>query len=258
MIEQRLLIDYFVCSWKVRSIAEALSIFRLFLPHYDDPSQLYCTDPFIEIKSYYGLDTCFYYSGIKIHIGDDLVILDISGKGCRTLESEFDWDWELFFNSLTHDLTYRVDLSVTPKCHISRLDVACDVFDSEDFTVSKIWDFVRRRKYVCKSKRVVHGEGDEEWIYFGSAASDRRLRIYNKALEQGIPDQKWVRAEFQLRNDNALSFLLNYFQNHSFSFTYYGVMHDYLRILKNVQTDLIMIEYCLLNFGKRFLVGSVN
>ena len=59
-------------------------------------------------------------------------------------------------------------------------------------------------------------------------------------MEQGIPDEKWVRAEFQLRNDCALSFVLNYYQQNSVPETYYGVMHDYLRILKNVPTDLTM------------------
>lgn len=241
-MEQRVLIDYFVCSWKIFSFAEAMSIFRLLkLPTYDDPTgDFFGTEGFTEINSYYGLDTCYYYDGIKIHLGEDLLILDCSGKGCRTLEGEFDWNWERFFRAMQHDLTFTDELHPTPKAHISRLDVSCDVLGSDKFTVSKIWDFVRRGKYVCKSKRKVHGEGDEEWIYFGSSQSDRRLRIYNKALEQGIPDEPWVRAELQLRNDNAISFVLNYFTLQSIPETYYGVMHDYLRILKNARTGLTM------------------
>lgn len=239
-MEQRVLIDYFVCSWKICSFQEAISIFRLLrLPTEGD---FFGSDGFQEINSYYGLDTCYYYCGIKIHIGDDLMILDCSGTGCRTLEQEFDWNWETFFKAMRYDLTYTPDPSVTPKSHISRLDVACDVLGSDDFTVSKIHNSVHAGRYICKSKRYLHASGThEEWLYFGSSKSDRRLRIYNKAMEQGIPDDKWVRAEFQLRNDCALSFVLNYYQQNSVPETYYGIMHDYLRILKNVRTDPIMI-----------------
>ena len=49
----------------------------------------------------------------------------------------------------------------------------------------------------------------EEAVYFGSPKSDRRLRIYNKALEQGIA-APWIRCEMQLRNNCATSLYLNY------------------------------------------------
>lgn len=255
-MQQRVLVDYFVCSFKISDFPEAISIFRLFnLPTYDDPTgDFFGMDGFTEINSYYGLDTCFYYGGIKIHIGEDLVILDCSGKGCRTLEGEFDIQWETLFEALKHDLTYTDDLHPTPKAHISRLDVACDVLGSEKFTVMKIWDYVKHGKYVCKSKRKVHGEGDEEWIYFGSAQSDRRFRIYNKALEQGT-EEPWVRLEMQLRNDNAISFVLNYYKLRSVPETYYGVMHDYLRILKERPDGTHYDRIELARFWEEFLSG---
>lgn len=240
---QRVLIDYFVCSWKISCYSEGLSIFRLFcLPEYDNPEgNFFGTSGFTRIPSYYGSDICYYRSGIKVHISDDLVILDCSGKGCRALEDLFDWDWERFFDILRYDLTFMPDPKSTPKAHISRLDVACDVLDQSDFTVPKIYNYVSHGKFICKSKRYLYGSGtDEEWLMFGSPKSDRRLRIYNKAMEQG-GDSPWVRAEFQLRNDNALSFMLNYYSVRSVPECYYGVMHDYLRILKNVLTDVTMI-----------------
>lgn len=259
-MEQRVLIDYFVCSWKIFSYAEAMSIFRLLRePDYDPGGDFFGLEGFTEINSYYGLDTCFYYGGIKIHVGEDLVILDCSGKGCRTLEQEFDWNWEIFFDAMKHDLTYTEDPHQMPKAHISRLDVACDVLGSDKFSVDRIYDFVRRGRYVCKSKRYLHAAGtNEEWIYFGSPASDRRLRIYNKGLEQGTPEEPWVRSELQLRNDNAISFVLNYYNQKSVPETYYGVIHDYLRILKNVRTGPTMTGCILRNSGKIFSVGSVS
>lgn len=244
-MEQRVLIDYFVCSFKIYEGDDPMCIFRLLRPpdyDYDQDKDVPVPgyDEFKLIKSYYGLEKCWIYEGVKIHVGDDLMILDCSGKGCRTLETDYGIKWESFFGSLKRELTHRRDSHSLPRAHISRLDVSCDVLDSDKFTVSKIWNYVDHGKYVCKSHRKVHGDGDEEWVYFGSSQSDRRLRIYNKALEQGTPDKKWVRAEFQLRNEDALSFVLNYYEQKSVPETYYGIMHDYLRITKKSLTDLTM------------------
>lgn len=250
---QRVLIDYFVCSWKTESFSEGMSLFRLFgCPSYDAQSDYYGTSGFVNINSYYGADECWYYNGIKIHVSCDLCILDCSGKGCRTLEEEFGWKWETFFDAMEHDLTYTPDPKTLPKAHISRLDVTCDVLDDPKFTIQKIDNNIKGKRYVCKSNRYLAAMGThEEWLMFGSPKSDRRLRIYNKALEQGTTDP-WIRAEFQLRNDNAISFLLNYYKIRCIPDCYYGVMHDYLRILKKVLTDATMTVLSSLFFGKSF------
>jgi DNA relaxase NicK len=66
---------------------------------------------------------------------------------------------------------------------------------------------VDERKYISQFRRVVTGRGAEEWAYFGAPSSDTRLRIYNKALERGFPSEKWVRFEYQFRNEAADRFL---------------------------------------------------
>lgn len=71
-------------------------------------------------------------------------------------------------------------------------------------------------------------DGAEQAIYFGSPASDRRLRIYNKAMERGV-EGPWIRAEMQMRNKNAVSFLLNWFQRKDIGGCYSAVLRDFLR-----------------------------
>lgn len=74
-------------------------------------------------------------------------------------------------------------------------------------------------------------DGDEQVIYFGSTHSDRRLRIYNKAIERGV-EEHWIRAEFQLRNDTALSFYMRALECGSIGKAYQGMMYDFLRFTR--------------------------
>lgn len=211
-MEQRILVDYFVASFK-KTHDERFDIFRELnkpLPEWEN------------INSYYMCDICYYYEGLKIHISEDKVILDCSGKGCRTLENFFNWDWEEHFKTWKEDIFKR-------KIHIARLDIACDLLNSENITMSKLFNSITKKRYTCKSYYydLVKGTSGET-IYLGSPRSERRLRIYDKAKEQGRDDIKWIRFEFQLRNDNAISFILNYYNENHIGNTYYGIMHDYI------------------------------
>jgi len=221
-MNQRILIDYFVASWKIHNLEDGkeLFLFDLLGKPPDAGWEM--------IKSYYGLSQCYFYEGIKIHYSDDLVILDCSGRGCRTLENEFAWNWEKQLYEWMPDLISHQE-GEKPRMHIARLDVACDLLDSDEITMKKLFSYVRAGKFTCRSEYHTIVEGNKESaLYFGSPRSDRRLRIYDKALEQGLLDQKWIRFEFQLRNDNALSFLLNFFKVGSIGDAFYGVLHDYV------------------------------
>lgn len=256
-MEQRILIDYFAASWKVCGYVDEIEHSQWKPPpEWEKLGKMHDKERFKIfdligkppnedweiIKSYYGCTLCYYYEGIKIHIGEDIVILDCSGRGCRTLENEFGWDWETHLKQWQPELTEHQP-GDTPRMHIARLDVACDLIDCEEITVAKIQDSVKRNRYTCRSGhyRVIDGS-DEEAVYFGSPKSDRRLRIYNKAKEQGITDYQWVRFEFQLRNDNALSFILNYYRMQHFGFTFYGVMADYVNFTQLPVMEIMMKE----------------
>ncbi len=172
-----------------------------------------------------------YFDGILIAYNLDenyqvtSTFLDISGKGCRTVEQlnpDFDW----------FEFLYRYDSQIRDKtAHISRIDIACDV-DDGSLTIGQIQKYTRQQLYVCRSKLlpVVSYMRIME-VLFGSPKSDRLLRIYDKALEQGIPDIDWLRLEFQLRNDNATSWYLNWCEHRDIGKLYAGVMIDFLRFV---------------------------
>ena len=173
-----------------------------------------------------------YYSGIKIFWNTDEngniidTMLDLSGTGCRTVEQlNPGFDWFGFLHKYDAGIRNR-------EVHISRIDIACDV-DDGSIPIGLVQKHSRAELYVCKSKILpdVRYMRTEE-VYFGSPRSDRLLRIYNKALEMGLPDTDWVRFEFQLRNDNAVSFYLNWCKYRDIGKLYAGVMVDFLRFVQ--------------------------
>ena len=224
-----ILIDYLVLSIKIDTYEELF-----------DQLNMDIRD-FIEIKSYYGATNCVYHDGIKVHYNVkledkglgrnheciDLVILDLSGKGCRAVESmnNSDFDWLGFLKK--YDAMFR-----SGNAHIARLDIACDDIEGL-LDMKKLQEYTYYDKYVCRGKNtpdmVIKGK---ETIYFGSEKSDRRLRIYNKAMEQKV-DRHWIRIEFQLRNDNAMSWYLNWLNYEDrIGELFAGVLLDYLRFVQ--------------------------
>jgi DNA relaxase NicK len=252
-MQQNLLIDYLVISFKVRP--DQSDCFTRFLVKYIN----FPVNDAEKIKSYYGFSECLYYAGMKLHIDRNLVVLDMSGKGCRTCEQLNEgWNWYQFLNTFDRFLTKPIkDSDYGTKgqfaVHISRLDLACDLLKDNRITVPFLQNYVQKHKFLCKSDYHSCVVGNYEMsVYFGSPRSDRRLRIYDKALEQGIQDgTKWVRFEFQLRNDNALSFYLNLSQTcqGDFSKCYYGMLHDYLRFLTQVNDGMNSNRKTICPFG---------
>lgn len=121
-------------------------------------------------------------------------------------------DWYKFLGYFKEWIVNRREDTKQYTVHISRLDVACDWLNEERITVQKVQSYVMKNKFLCKSNYHSCVVGNyENAVYFGSPRSDRRLRVYDKAQEQNLEDgQKWVRFEFQLRNDNATSFFLTW------------------------------------------------
>lgn len=181
-------------------------------------------------------DHGLYFDGIVIAYNTDPfglitdTFLDLSGRGCRTVEQlsnkQFDWYGFLY----TFDSQIR-----TRQVHISRIDIAADLDDTDiEIPFDRFYKYSFHEMYVCKSKllpKIVIKR--QETIYFGSEKSDRLLRIYNKALQMNLPDTYWIRLEFQLRNDNATSFYLNWVEHHKegIGYLYRGIMLDYLRFV---------------------------
>lgn len=179
--------------------------------------------PMLEMPGRYGWSTRLYYRGISVlYGGREDVCLEISGTGCRTVEelSGNTFDWFRCFQGFEDDLMVQ-------EVNVSRLDIAGDDLEGI-LNYRRMALHCRHRRYICKARWNMWTDGDEQAIYFGAPSSDRRLRIYNKALEQG-QEGHWIRAEMQMRNKNAVSFLLNWFRRKDIGACYAGVLRDFLR-----------------------------
>lgn len=95
------------------------------------------------------------------------------------------------------------DLFLDP--HFSRADIACDIIDVPD-------EFITQYRVVdpVSFKPIYGRSGKLETVYWGSRASERQIRMYNKKLEQEtkrkiVPAEikTWWRLELQLRREKA-------------------------------------------------------
>ena len=96
-VRQNLLVDYLVMSFKV-SPEQADCFFRWLTRWIHFP-----LSEAESIKSYYGFPNCFYYAGIKLHYSNQLIVLDMSGKGGPGREGRA----KSFYNFLIEDLPSR-------------------------------------------------------------------------------------------------------------------------------------------------------
>lgn len=130
---------------------------------------------------------------------------------------------------------------------IVRLDIALDDCDNVHFTLDDVQQYLNNGLVVSKfrtytnniSKKVSTGEMTGGTIYFGSGQSDVRLRIYDKQLEHNAKhpeervDAPWVRWEFQLRNDRAMSAVKFLISGTSLGEVASGILNNYMRFIVN-------------------------
>lgn len=104
-------------------------------------------------------------------------------------------------------------LSLPEHAKITRIDIAFDSFDGA-YTVEDVRGCLLQRRFGGTARHITGFMGFTEaasgtTLYIGSPKSESRLRIYDKAAEQGIfPKQRegykdWTRYELQLRGGAA-------------------------------------------------------
>ncbi len=102
-------------------------------------------------------------------------------------------------------------LASTDGANVSRLDIACDDragYLSMDDVLGKVQANEVNSRMTARSV-VVSFNGTRRngaTAYIGAASSDFRVRIYDKALEQGT-DGHWVRVELVMRGKNSKAFV---------------------------------------------------
>lgn len=162
-----------------------------------------CKSPIPVYKTAYEIEPI----GAKLLIGDDRLGQHIIYSG-KTMTNIYELEIPLM------DIYETVERE---HGHLTRIDLAVDVFEDEYFTV----DEIRRRYFLgqCetnfKRNKEIKENDSTETFYFGNITSKiARCRAYNKALEQNIQDYKWVRVEYEKRK-NATNWFKAYMEGTS-------------------------------------------
>lgn len=161
-----------------------------------------------------------YYDG-NVGMGIHIVV---SGQGCRYLESQ----GKNLFDMI--DYLYSLD-----NINLSRLDLALDT----DFDIlTKVLKSIEKDLYSSKSRsiKVISSLTDSklkaDTLYIGSRSSLLMVRIYNKAIEQGV-DIVWYRVEIVLKKERFD--MIVPFLRQNISHTFAGVLTNYFRPLQSLK-----------------------
>lgn len=142
------------------------------------------------------------------------VCVSMSGNGCRTFETMSKLTLDLKdrqgTSSVAFPALFQLLVSDTD-ANVSRIDIACDdragYLDMDAILTKTQTNEVNSR--MIKRSTVISFDGTQRngaTVYIGAPSSSFRVRIYDKALEQGEPGH-WVRVELVMRSKNANAFV---------------------------------------------------
>ncbi len=164
-----------------------------------------------------------YYNG-NLGMG---INTSISGKGCRFMESQGINLWSLVFR-----------LTQSAKINITRLDLA---LDTDIKLIDRVRQNIDKKKYIAKSRSISYicksGKDSTrtETVYLGSRSSDLMIRIYDKAVEQGLEEVDWERWEIVLKKNKikeAIPLLKK-----DISQTFRNILYTYFRPLQKIESN---------------------
>lgn len=138
-------------------------------------------------------------------------LFSYSAVGCRLLFTPDRPDVHVQLSGRGCDVFDCFSLPANAK--ITRLDIAFDSYDGA-YTVEDVWGCLLQGKTAGTARTIdgylgFAGKNSGRTVYVGSPKSTCRLRVYDKAAEQGIAADKridfkdWSRFELQLRADLA-------------------------------------------------------
>lgn len=157
-----------------------------------------------------GFKKMYIYNGITLLLEHSkcAFMLDISGSGCRFLESLGHlYDWVEIFK-----------IFVFYEVNFTRVDLALDSFNNTSFTLDTMYRKIKLGHVKGTFKKVRNVEdinfftGEEvgRTLYFGSPKSKVMFRFYDKlgeSLSKGkdvdLKINSWIRFEMQLRDSHA-------------------------------------------------------
>lgn len=133
--------------------------------------------------------------------------------------------------------------------HISRLDVCCDDFDA-CFTPAQLDTYnmnaqiVSKFRTFCYTKEVKSGGVMTGSMFTaGKRGSGVYLRVYDKYLEQlkkekPVEHEKWIRWEFELRDDRAQEFARLVTSGGELGELFAGLLNNYIRLIDRTSENV--------------------
>lgn len=174
---------------------------------------------------------CYKFGNINICYNssvNDGVWVEMSGDGCREFEEYSTRTFQDIFDDM-------VNSSDSKYFHISRIDLAYDLFDKKTLDIGKLKRETNALNFVSTFKDPVIQYGVRSHsctIYYGSKASDIYMRCYDKKIERDREDvDYWLRWEIVLKNDNAREFLIELFTGFPVGELFKKLINHYIRYI---------------------------
>jgi phage replication initiation protein len=154
-----------------------------------------------------------YYDG-KVETNQGMVLVEVSGQGCRQLESEGLLPVACEANGFLGGWRGFLDELQELGCTFPRVDFALDDTDGRLSleTIEAAWKAgncaSRFRSMEPHTKYTRNGDLVGHTLNFGDRTSQMFVRIYNKRLEQivkgeEVPHAQWVRTEVEAKGKGA-------------------------------------------------------
>lgn len=167
-------------------------------------------------------------------------------KGVRILYEGND-DMGIHVDASSSALAWATDILMIPvvqgNVKYTRIDIACDVLDSDFYNVISLHTSCHnfKTKWRKWSEILTHNTKNNNVIgrttYFGSRNSSVYLRIYDKAMEQK-EDKDWTRIELEIKSKAAhnLATLIN---NYPLDKLFFMILNNYIEFIDRTASSNI-------------------
>ncbi|WP_325200156.1 replication initiation factor domain-containing protein [Oscillibacter sp.] len=176
------------------------------------------------------------------------VCVSMSGNGCRAFETMSKLGKDKPGEESVAFLALFQLLTADESANISRLDIACD--DREGYLDME--QIIKKTRALEINSRLrwkdihesINGESKAgSTVYIGAPSSDFRIRIYDKALEQGV-DGHWIRVELVMRKENANAFVEEMTQSENVGKLAAQVMNDKFAFIERDDSNITRCTVC--------------
>jgi len=180
------------------------------------------------------------------------VCVSMSGNGCRTFEtmSKLTFDGvkdRQGMESVAFPVLFQL-LASTEGANVSRIDIACDDhvgYLNMDDILTKFGTNEINSRMTARST-VISFDGTRRngaTAYLGAPSSAFRVRIYDKALEQGT-DGHWVRVELVMRGKNSKAFIENMTNSENVGKLAAQVINDKFSFIEQDDSNITRCTVC--------------